>query len=92
MTGFQIEGTVRAVSIEARTLEVITAVGHAVRVVPLTVAEDCTVVVQGTPSKLANVTPGTIVRVAYITAPVAVARPLAVTIETIPVNGTGGVR
>ena len=88
-------GTVRAVDHETRVLDLITAVGHATRVVRLQVASDCKITVPGAAAHLTSLVPGTVARVEYVPA-----RPLApttvygviVAIEAIDVDAETGAR
>ncbi|HEU4365229.1 MAG TPA: hypothetical protein VFT13_07160 [Candidatus Krumholzibacteria bacterium] len=61
-------GTVRTVDVESQTLEIVTGVGHAVRLVRMQVAPDCTFTIPGAASRLASITQGTCVRVEYVAA------------------------
>ena len=81
--------TVRSVDAQARTLEVVTGVGHVLRVVKLSFAEGAEVKTAGGMTPLAELKPGDLVRVAYTKG----ADGNAVkTIEALPRPEAGGVR
>lgn len=88
-------GTVRAVDTKARTLDVITGVGHAVRLVRMRVAPACKIEVAGAAAPLGSVKPGHVVRIEYLAAPAGPKTPSGVeaqAIATLPVDGMGGTR
>ena len=87
--------TVRSVDTKARTVEVITGVGYALRQYRMGVAPACEISVGGSAAELNNLKPGTIVRVRYQPAtagPKAPARLMATAIETVRFSETGGVQ
>ncbi len=87
--------TVRAVDTETQTLEVLTGVGLAVRLVRMQVAPTCDIRVAGTETELDNLEPGRVVRVRYLLTPAteeAPAQRVAVIIETIQFENKGGRR
>ena len=87
--------TVRAVDPKAKTVEVITGVGYALRLYRMNVAPDCEINVGGSEADLSKLKPGTIVRVRYQpvpAAPKAPARLMATAIETVPFPEGGGAR
>lgn len=57
--------TVAAVDTQARTLEVITGVGHALAAVRLEIPPACRIMVGGARRQLADLRPGDIVRIQY---------------------------
>ncbi len=80
-----------SVDVEARQVEVLTAVGHAVRVVTIHVEPDCAIRVDGAPSSLGALKPGRIVRLGYRQAAAgAAAARAARTIETLPKPASSG--
>ena len=90
-----ITGTIRAVDNEARVLELITAVGHATRVVRLQVADDCRITVPWAAAQLTSFVPGTVARIEYI--PARAAAPpsfygVVVAIQGIDVDAPAGAR
>jgi hypothetical protein len=87
--------TVRSVDLKARTVEVITGVGYALRQYRMSVAPACEISVGGSAADLGKLRPGTIVRVRYQPVPAgpkAPARLMATAIETVRFTETGGVR
>ena len=87
--------TVRAVDVKARSVEVITGVGYALRQYRMSVAPACEISVGGSAAELGNLKPGTIVRVRYQPVPAgpkAPARLMATAIETVRFSETGGVQ
>ena len=85
-------GTLWAVELNTRSIEVITGVGHAFRLVRLQVAPDAEVRDQGVPCGFADLQRGRIVRVQCLTAaPLRVQR-VAVEIEALAKDETGGMR
>jgi hypothetical protein len=87
--------TVRAVDMKARTLEVITGVGYALRLYRMYVAPACEITVSGSAAELNDLKPGTIVRVRYQPEPAgpkAPARLIATAIETVRIPDSGGER
>lgn len=86
--------TVRAVDTKARTIDVITGVGYALRQYRMGVAPACEITVGGSEADLKSLKPGTIIRVRY--QPVAVgkaaARLIATSIETVQFQNDGGAR
>ena len=87
--------TVRAVDTKARTLEVITGVGYALRQYRMDVAPACEITVGGSGADLKSLKPGTIVRVRYqpvAAGPKAAARLMATAIETVQFTDGGGAR
>lgn len=87
--------TVRAVDLKARTLEVITGVGYALRLYRMNVAPACEITVGGLAAELNGIKPGTIVRVRYQPEPAgpkAPARLMATAIETVRFPDSGGER
>jgi hypothetical protein len=88
-----ITGTVRAVDAEARTFEILTGVGHVVRLVRMQVAPDCEFRVPGAAPRLTSITQGACVRVASVTAPtVAPSERVAVAIEVLAIEERGRYR
>jgi len=87
--------TVRAVDTKARTLEVLTGVGYALRLYRMSVAPACEITVGGAGADLKSLKPGTIVRVRYqpvAAGPKAAARLMATSIETVEFQDGGGGR
>ncbi len=85
--------TVRAVDTKTRMLEVMTGVGHAVRVLRLQVAEDCTITVPWAAKHLSSFIPGTHARIEYLAAPTeagASLQGIVVAIEAIDVERLEG--
>ncbi len=92
--GFMV-GTVRAIDTKARTLEVVTGVGHAVRLMRMQVSRDCVIKDARKAAQLGNIRRGRIVRVQYmVAAQVREGRVqrTALSIEGLPTEGTGGAR
>jgi len=89
--------TLRSVDADARQVEVLTGVGHALRVVTIRVEPECVIRVDGAPAPLGALEPGRIVRIAYRQAAAgdasgpAAAR-VAGTIETLPKPASGAGR
>jgi hypothetical protein len=82
-------GTVQAVDAPGRTLDVVTSVGHAVRVVRMQVAGDCEIDVPGSSPILASVKPGAFVRIEYVAPPALARAPvggIAVTIRAFEIE------
>jgi hypothetical protein len=63
--GDSIGGTVKLLDTEKRKIEVIVGVGHALRIVRMTLSESCGASVGGRPIPLDGIHPGDIVRVHY---------------------------
>ena len=87
--------TVRAVDAKTKTLEVITGVGHALRLYTMEVAPACEIEVAGATADLASLNPGTVVRIQYMSLPAEPERPaqrMAMAIETLPSEDHGGAR
>src|SRR5216117_297157 len=85
--------TVRAVDTKARTVDVITGVGYALRQYRMSVAPACEITVGGSGADLKSLKPGTIVRVRYqpvAAGPKAAARLMATAIETVQFQNGGG--
>ena len=78
--------TVRAVDVKARTLAVLTGVGHAVRLLRIPLSPECQIKVAGTAAELKDLKPGDIVRMTYRKSE---DRSVAVRIETVPVQEAG---
>jgi hypothetical protein len=81
-----ITATVAAVDTKARTLVVITGVGHALEVGRMQVPPPCKITVAGAPSQLGDLKRGNIVRIQYRKT---ADRNAAETIETIQLTPTG---
>ncbi|HSD27355.1 MAG TPA: hypothetical protein VLL75_08620 [Vicinamibacteria bacterium] len=89
--------TLRSVDADARQVDVLTGVGHALRVVTVRVEPECVIRVDGAPAPLGALTPGRIVRIAYRQATAgdvsgAAAARVARTIETLPKPAPGAGR
>ncbi len=87
--------TVRSVDAKARTLEVITGVGYALRQYRMKVAPACEISVAGAAADLGILRPGAIVRVRYQPVPAGPKTPaqlMAVAIETVHPEESGGAR
>jgi hypothetical protein len=87
--------TVRAVDPKARTLEVITGVGYALRLYRMNVAPGSEITVSGSAAQLQNLKPGTIVRVRYQPLPAEGKTPaqlMATGVETLRIPESGGER
>ena len=85
--------TVCAVDAKALTIELVTGVGHALRVIHVSVAAECEIRGAGTPGRLDNLHAGNIVRVRAESAPTsAAAHWVAVSIECLPGEGMGAAR
>jgi len=90
-TAVLMAGTVQAVDTRGQTLDVITSVGHAVRVVRMQVAGDCEIDVPGSSAELASVKPGTFVRIEYVAPPAFARTPvggIAVTIRAFQIDAS----
>ena len=61
--------TVRAVDTKTRTIEVVTGVGYAVRILRFQVAENSRITVPWAAEHLSSFIPGTCVRIEYVDAP-----------------------
>jgi|GEM_PF-5842453 len=85
-------GTVRAVDPKAHTIEVITGVGHAFRLVRVEIAPDAEIRDRGAPSGLADIQRGRIVRIQYMTAAPLRLQPVVISIDALAKEETGGVR
>jgi hypothetical protein len=88
-------GTVRNVDTATRTLEVMTGVGHAVRVMRIEVAPDCDIRMPGAEPGLESLRRGACVRIEYTVAPSLTAAParwVAVAIEALRFDERGGAR
>jgi len=86
-------GTVRAVDTKTRMIELITGVGHAVRIMRLQVAEDCEITVPWAAKHLSSFIPGTHARIEYIAAPAeagASVHGVVVAIEALEVDRPDG--
>ncbi len=64
-----VRGMVRAIDASARTFDVVTGVGMALRVVPLRAGRDAYIGAAGAPLTLADIKPGDIVRAEYRATP-----------------------
>ena len=87
--------TVRSVDLKARTVDVITGVGYALRQYRMKVAPACEISVMGAEADLASLKPGRIVRVRYQPVPAAPKVPahlVAVAIEVLHPHEMGGAR
>jgi hypothetical protein len=91
--------TVCAVDAKALTIELVTGVGHALRLIQVSVAAECEIRGAETPARLADLRAGNIVRVRAQSAPAtsAPARTgaapwVAVSIECLPGEGMGAAR
>jgi len=84
-----ITGSVHKVDADARTLEIITGVGHALRLVSMQVDPACDIKVEGATASLGSLKAGQVVRIRYGKAD---GRKLAYTIETLPKSEGGGGR
>ncbi len=86
--------TVCAVGVEDRMLDVLTGVGHAVRVVRLRVASGCEITDEGVTISLTQLRLGTIIRVVYDPAevPTAPEQGTARIIEILPIDRMDGER
>jgi hypothetical protein len=60
-----VTATVRSVDASARTVDLLTGVGHALRVVRVSVAEDCQIRVKAAAAGLRDIKPGVICRVQF---------------------------
>jgi hypothetical protein len=87
--GEEVSGTVHRVDVESRTLELLTGVGHALRLVTMKVAADCDIHVEGASASLGNLKRAQIVRVRYTGAG---GERLARAIETVARDARGGAR
>jgi hypothetical protein len=86
-------GTVHRVDTDAGILEVITGVGHAIRLVRMKVSSDCRIHISGATPHLANVAKGTMVRIQYVPSPSGTSiRGIAMAIESVESDGPGGAR
>jgi len=86
--------TVRSVDVKARTVEVITGVGYALRLYRMKVAPTCDIQVGGTAGPNGP-KPGTIVRIRFAKAPAGPKTPapwVATSIESVPNLDAGGAR
>jgi hypothetical protein len=88
-TATTLTGTVRAVDAVAHTLDVVTGVGLALRVIKLSWSEETRVNVAGTAAPASALKPGEIVRVEYTKGE---RGNVAKTIERLPTPGQGGGR
>ena len=86
-TATTLTATVRAVDAQGRTLQVVTGVGLALRVVKFSWNEETQVKVAGTPAAASALKPGDVVRVDYTRSE---SGNLAKTIETPPARTEGG--
>jgi hypothetical protein len=87
--------TVRSVDLRARTVDVITGVGYALRQYRMKVAPACEISVAGAEADLGSLRPGAIVRVRYQPVPAAPKVPahlMAVGIEVVRPDEMGGAR
>lgn len=78
-----VTATVRALDTKAYTLDVLTGVGHAVRLLRVRVAPECQIKVAGAAAKLGDLKAGSIVRMQYRKTPAGM---LAEKIETVAVE------
>jgi hypothetical protein len=85
-------GTLWAVDLKVRTIEVITGVGHAFRLERLEVTPDAEISDQGVPCGLADIQRGRIVRVQSVTVAPLRTHQLATSVEALAKEETGGVR
>lgn len=81
----KLTATIRTVDAKARTLYLVTGVGHALRGVYLHVPPECEIKVAGAAAELPALRPGQIVRIQYETT---ADRKVARSIETVPVEAT----
>lgn len=87
--------TVRSVDLKARTVDVITGVGYALRQYRMKLAPACEISVAGAAADLDSLKPGGIVRVRYQPVPATPKVPahlMAVAIEVVHPNEMGGAR
>lgn len=87
--------TVRSVDAKAKTVDVITGVGYALRQYRMKVAPACEISVAGAAADLGSLRPGTIVRVRYQPVPAGPKTPaqlVAIAIETVHLEESGGAR
>jgi hypothetical protein len=83
----ELSGTIRAIDARARTIDVITGVGHSLRIYRMQIAPATDVRARQAPLPLERLEPGTVVRVKYQitrTLPTAPARLDAIGIEVLP--------
>jgi len=88
----RIVATVRAVDTRTGVIEVLTGVGHAVRVLRLQVADDVKMTVPWAAVHLSSFIPGTHARIEYIAAPTTTTRGTVVSIEAMDVERTRGTK
>ena len=86
--------TIREVDAKALTIELITGVGHALRVIEMPVAPECEIRGMGTTAGLDDLRAGYIVRVQSRSAPGKAGAPawVAVSIDCLPAEGIGAAR
>ncbi len=83
----RVTATIHSLDAKARTLYLVTGVGHALRGVYMQVHPACEIKVAGARAELRALRPGQIVRIEYQTT---AERKIARSIETVPVEGTQG--
>ena len=84
-----VTGTIRSVDADTSSLEIVTGVGHALRLLSMAVDPACDIEVEGARSSLRGLKAGQVVRIRYQKAD---GRKVARTIVTPPQSDGGGVR